>query len=173
MKYVKLTSLTIILFLTILCMPIVVEAKEKINVYLFWGEGCPHCETAKEYFNELKKDYSKYFELHSFEVWNNEKNNTLFKNVANELNKNVQGIPFILVGDKTFSGFNDAIGKNIKNVIIEQYNSGTSNDIVSKYIEEKEVPIKRDSQNKYIPIIIFSGLALFVGILSALKRRKK
>lgn len=29
--------------------------QNKINIYLFWGDGCPHCEELKEYFKSLEK----------------------------------------------------------------------------------------------------------------------
>ena len=49
-------------------------SKEKINIYLFYGEGCPHCEELKNYLNSLDNKEKSYFDIYTFEVWNNNKN---------------------------------------------------------------------------------------------------
>ena len=74
-----------VLFLILLMIPFVAKAEsKKINVYIFRGEGCPHCEEALEFFDSLEKDeeYSKYYNLVKYEVWNNKDNAKLMEEVA-------------------------------------------------------------------------------------------
>ena len=47
---------------------------DKINFYVFWGDGCIHCEHLFAYLDEIWSDYSQYFNLYAFEIWSNEDN---------------------------------------------------------------------------------------------------
>ncbi len=40
----------------------------KVVIYLFWGDGCPHCAVAKPFLNELTQRYPT-IELRAYEVW--------------------------------------------------------------------------------------------------------
>ena len=44
-----------------------IYAADKINLYLFWGEGCPHCKKEKEFLQKLI-DSNEDLHLHTFEV---------------------------------------------------------------------------------------------------------
>ena len=110
----------------------IIEKDGKINVYLFWGDGCPHCENAKNFFNELAIEYGDYYKFITYEVWNNTYNNDLLYDVASELGVNVRGVPFILIGEQYFSGYSSSSNEKIKNAIIEEYNNDNYIDIVEK-----------------------------------------
>ena len=87
----------------ILLFPFIASAKGKITVYVFRGEGCPHCEEALEFFDELSQDeeYKDIFKLVTYEVWYDEENQTLMKSVADALGEDVSGVPYIIIGTKT------------------------------------------------------------------------
>ena len=68
-----------------------------INIYLFYGEGCPHCAREKEFFkDELEKEYDN-IKIHYFEVWSNEENSEILKKVKQELNLTNNNVPFKLI----------------------------------------------------------------------------
>ena len=48
--------------------PSIVFASEKeLNIYLFYGDGCPHCAAEEKFLNEyLKKE--KNVKLHKYEI---------------------------------------------------------------------------------------------------------
>lgn len=107
----KKLSVFIILLLAIIVMPFVVNADDevttneesnKVNVYLFRGEGCPHCQEAEEWFATL--DNSK-FTIVDYEVWYNEDNSKLMDKVANARGEEVGGVPYIIIGNKSWNGF--------------------------------------------------------------------
>ena len=50
-----------IVLLLLLLIPTLVSAKE-VNLYLFHGDGCPHCAKEREYLKEIEKEYVKYSE---------------------------------------------------------------------------------------------------------------
>ena len=39
-----------------------------VYIYLFWGDGCPHCAKAKPYFENLAADYPE-IQLRTYEVY--------------------------------------------------------------------------------------------------------
>ena len=47
----------IIIILLVFLMAPNVNAKEQVNLYLFWGDGCPHCEAEQTYLEELADEF--------------------------------------------------------------------------------------------------------------------
>jgi len=92
-------------------------AANDVNLYIFWGEGCPHCAKEKVFLNEIKEDYPN-LKINAFEVYNNSKNQEYFKEAAKTLKENASGVPFTVIGDEVFIGFNESITpKEIENRI--------------------------------------------------------
>lgn len=104
--------------------------KQVVNVYLFWGDGCPHCEEAKEFFDSIEDEYGKYYNLIEYEVWRNKDNKLLMNDTASYLNFSLRGVPYIVIGDKSFNGYNNSIGSKIKDEIKNQYNNKNYIDVV-------------------------------------------
>jgi glutaredoxin len=76
--------------------------KEKVNVYLFWGNGCPHCEIAKFFLKKLSKEYGEYFNLVEKEVWDHPENEELLNKIANHFGKPADTVPYIVIGNDVF-----------------------------------------------------------------------
>lgn len=112
-------------------------SKEKINIYLFYGEGCPHCEELKNYLNSLDNKEKSYFNIYTFEVWNNSTNQQFMKESAKFLNKEVSGVPFLIIGNKTFEGYSESMNIKIKKAIETEYKLNGKNDYYKKYKSAK------------------------------------
>ena len=112
-------------------------SKEKINIYLFYGEGCPHCEELKNYLNSLDNKEKSYFDIYTFEVWNNSTNQQFMKESAKFLNKEVSGVPFLIIGNKTFEGYNESMNIKIKKAIKTEYKLNGKNDYYKEYKSAK------------------------------------
>lgn len=95
--------------------------KDKVNVYLFWGDGCPNCEAEHQFFKEIKQELGDYYILNSFEVWYNEDNQDLLKQFSTKMGDEVSLIPYTIIGNKTFIGFGEKTKNQIKSAIKEQY----------------------------------------------------
>lgn len=138
------------------------ESNKKINVYMFRGEGCPHCEEAIEWFeDELGRDteYSEKYKLVTYEVWYDESNNNLMDQVAKELGTQASGVPFIVIGDKYFSGFSAESSPNeIKAEIDKQYKNKDYIDVVAAVKKGKSV--KTGDSGAVLPIVIVSAIAI-------------
>jgi thiol-disulfide isomerase/thioredoxin len=102
---------------------------KKLNIYVFWGNGCPHCEELGEFLDSISADYGKYYDLYTFEVWYNSDNSALMKKFAKALGDDVQGVPYFIIGSKSYSGFASSEEDEIKSQIKTQYNKKTRVDI--------------------------------------------
>lgn len=116
----------LIIFALALILPFSVNAKEKVKVYLFRGEGCPHCQEAEEFFDSIKSEYGKYYELIDYETWYDTDNADLMKKVADKLGEEVSGVPYIIIGKKTWNGYASTYDDAIKSAIKSEYNKSAS-----------------------------------------------
>lgn len=98
-KLVLCLILTIIIFFSA---SIRIEAKE-VNVYMFYGKTCPHCEDAYEYLNSVKEKYD--LNIIRYEVWFDQENQEKMKEIAEFLDVNVTGVPFTIINNTPIFGY--------------------------------------------------------------------
>lgn len=91
--------------------------ENKINFYLFRGEGCPHCAQEEEWIKSIKKKYKKSVNFYDFEVWYSEENQEKLKQVGEVFDLEIKGVPFTVIGDKYYSGFSDTIKSSMEDDI--------------------------------------------------------
>ena len=92
----------------------------KVNIYVFWGDGCPHCADLFEFLETAKDEYGKYFNLYKFEVWYNKENAKLLNDFSVILEDDSARLPYTIIGEKTFSGFGNTMKNTILNAIMDQ-----------------------------------------------------
>ncbi len=80
------------------------HATASLNIYLFWGNGCPHCAKEKAYLAEILPGYPNV-KLNTYEIYGSQENINLMQETANKLNVNASGVPFLIIGDKEFIGY--------------------------------------------------------------------
>lgn len=102
----KLLPLFIILF--VLCIFSPANSSGNVNIYFFWGAGCPHCAKEKELLDFYKKTHP-YINVVDFEVHGSSENGAALSKVAEALKVRVDGIPFTVIGDKTFIGYSEFV----------------------------------------------------------------
>ncbi len=121
-------------------MPAAALAQNPVNVYFFWGQGCPHCEHEKEFLAELQARYPE-IAVRDFEVWQNAGNRQILIDIGNELGVEIAGVPFTLVGDKYFIGWYDAdsTGNAIEEAAVKAINDGCL-DIAARIINPQSPP---------------------------------
>lgn len=98
----------------------VVYDENKLNIYLFWGKGCPHCEEEWKFLNRIAPKYYDKIHVYGFEVWNSEENQKIMNEFKDKLNiSKDSGIPLTIIEDKYYIGYdesyNDEMLKLIKN----------------------------------------------------------
>lgn len=108
------------------------KAKDPVNLYVFYGDGCGYCAKLHEFTDELQNDKTmkKKFKLVDYEVWNNQTNNDLMQKVGSYFNYSVSGVPFYVVGEQYFSGWDDDSGDTLVDAINEEYKNSGYHDVV-------------------------------------------
>jgi thiol-disulfide isomerase/thioredoxin len=136
----KILSLILPLVIAAAFAPLVVLAQNPVNVYFFWGQGCPHCEREKEFLSGLQSKYPQ-IAVRDFEVWNNSENRQILIDVGGKLNIEIAGVPFTVVGDKHFIGWYDenSTGTAIEEAVKKAIDSGCS-DIVAPIVNPEIDP---------------------------------
>ncbi len=126
--------LTILLFV-ILLIPNSVSALDNVNIYLFYGDGCPHCKALKTKLDEIKMDYPN-ISIHYYETWYNKKSAKKLKEIGDLLDINIRGVPFTVIGGKTLSGYSEGITDVEIIEAIEHYSKAENkcNDVVGNYL---------------------------------------
>ncbi len=103
-----------------------IKAKE-VNVYVFYGNTCPHCEEARDYLNSVKIKYD--LNLVEYEVWDNVNNKEIMKDVANYLDINVRGVPFVVINNTPIIGYSS---NTTNQTYIYHINKASKNNFVDK-----------------------------------------
>lgn len=103
---------------------------DKITIYMFRGNGCAYCKSFLNYLKDSLLDkYGDKFKIVSFEVWYNSENASLMQEVASFLNDDADGVPYVIIGDKTFVGYSESLNSEIESAITTLYNSSNRYDV--------------------------------------------
>ncbi len=94
----------------------------KINIYMFWGDGCPHCEEEWKFLKRIAPKYYDKIHVYGFEVWNHEENINIMNEIKDKLNISEDvGIPLTIIGEKYYVGYDESYNKEILNLIKNNY----------------------------------------------------
>ncbi|MBR5370225.1 MAG: hypothetical protein IK137_02860 [Bacilli bacterium] len=130
--------ISLCLLLVILLFPLTVKAENKITLYLFHGDGCPHCAEEINYLNKIKSKY-KNLKIVKYEVWYNKENAEFLKQVKASFEVNSPYVPTTIIGNTIMIGYkDDTTGATIERTI--------------KYYSENEYidQIERIKNNKFV-----------------------
>lgn len=135
-----------------LLLPVGVQAREKVPVYIFKSITCPHCANAIAFFEQLEKEYGKYYELIVYETSDSSENRELMQQVTTVLHRSTNAVPFIVIGNEAFVGYSTAKDAVIKNAIMEEYNRSTRYDVMDHLNDEFDESDQPEEQLPEIPI---------------------
>ncbi|MBQ3021274.1 MAG: hypothetical protein IJD92_03520 [Bacilli bacterium] len=92
--------------------------ENKINIYLFYSESCPHCHKEMEFLdNELIKEYKGKINIYKYEVTKNKDNSVLLSTIKEMHKVNSPYVPFTVIGNEYIEGFNDSTKLEIEQII--------------------------------------------------------
>jgi glutaredoxin len=98
--------LTIILFSGCLGQPAAAAPMKTIDIYMFEGQGCPHCAKMKQEIESLKASEFPQINLTEFEVNYNADNQKTFIEYSKVYGFPIKGVPVILIGNQYITGEN-------------------------------------------------------------------
>ena len=198
-KFLQVLLFVLVSFIFVGCVHAIEKPEitdhEKINVYIFRGSGCGHCYDALTFLYGLDGEYDDYFNVVAYEVWNNQNNSTLAKDVAAKLGDTMSGVPYIVVGDKSFAGFGSSTGTDIIETALKAYKNKKYKDVVASVLKSKDyeeeaetlsqaayaegitevVPTQIEDEEKDDTLIILAVFVVIIGGFGALiySSRKK
>ncbi|NTW22542.1 hypothetical protein HGA34_03300 [Candidatus Falkowbacteria bacterium] len=122
-----------------------------VNVYFFYGDGCPHCAKEEKFLDYLEKTDST-LKIYRYEIWKNKDNQALLAKVAKQLDLNFGGVPVTIIGSKAVVGFDETETTGVKiSSLIKEVSVGPQIDVVGKLLDNAsandEDPVKVDDNN--------------------------
>lgn len=133
-----------------------IKNDDKVNIYLFYSKICPHCQKEEKYFETLKEKYQDKINIYTYEVTENKTNNEIMKSLKKELKENSQGVPFTIIGSKTFLGYDESFNERIENTIDSYLNENTTTDNIYT------IPILGKIEAKNASIILIAIILGFI-----------
>lgn len=174
----------VLLLIAALVLPITVFAEgeevtstesNEVKVYFFRGEGCSHCAEAEAWFESIEAEYGSYFEIIDYETWYNQDNADLMQRVAEARGEEAQGVPYIIIGNKSWNGFTESY----ESEMIEQIKSEFEKDVADRYdiikllptlSEEKESSTASDIIALIVILAVVGGICF--GVYKARNKTK-
>ncbi len=93
------------------------QTENPVYIYLFWGDGCPHCAKAKPYFENLAAAHPEIV-LHTYEVYYDAENQKLFTEMAQKYGVEQLAVPTIFVGPYFLQGYSEEYNPHIEEIVL-------------------------------------------------------
>lgn len=123
-----------LLVFAILLIPNILFAEEKeMHIYLFYGDGCPHCAKEEKFLDSYLKN-KPYIKLHKYELWKHSENGKLYDEVHKLLKDDADGIPYLVIGNNSITGFDENSTPDSIRSTIQYYRNTDYKDSVGIYL---------------------------------------
>lgn len=93
--------------------------ENKVNLYLFHGDGCPHCAEERTWLKDIEEKYKDNLNVYYYEVWEDKDNANLMDKVKEVFEIDKNGVPLTIIGDKYYLGFSSVTSPSIEDKIKE------------------------------------------------------
>ncbi len=136
----KIISLIIVYIIFFISFSSYTYAQEKniVNIYFFHSDTCHYCQDELKLLNLLEEEHEN-IRIYKYDISNKENNNLLGK-VSNMFDVRISGVPFTIIGEKTFTGYSYENTKRIFEATIDYYSNHGYQDQVGKLVGVKELP---------------------------------
>ena len=108
--------------------------EDKKNMYIFWGNGCSHCEELRVFLEDQADLWRDDYQIFSFETWDDEENATLMDDILALLDRENEGTPTVIIGDTVLVGYGDDMQAEYQSAFEQEKN--TDYDVVKEYLEQ-------------------------------------
>ena len=93
-------------------------APDTIELIVFHGDGCPHCASMLDFLDGLE-DRVPELEITAYEVWYDKPNQVIFVETLAALGEEPRAVPTVVIGDRVYVGYTDALAERIEEVVTE------------------------------------------------------
>ena len=108
--------------------------EDKKNMYIFWGNGCSHCEELRVFLEDQADLWRDDYQIFSFETWDDEENATLMDDILAVLDRENEGTPTVIIGDTVLVGYGDDMQAEYQSAFEQE--KDTDYDVVKEYLEQ-------------------------------------
>lgn len=112
----KLIKISVVFFFLFFLVNENVCAKEKIKLYFFHGDGCPHCALEEKFLEKVEKKYDD-IDIVRYEVWYNKENQELMQKTSEKFGVTTNGVPLTIVGSTYKIGYADGDEVKLERII--------------------------------------------------------
>ena len=143
---------------------------------MFRGDTCSYCLKAVTYFSTIVDNYGDKFNLITYEVWKNSDNAKLMDEVAKTLGEEPNGVPYIIIGDKSFTGYSEEMNSQIESQINKVYKQTDRYDVMNNLDSGtttiKEVKSNNTSSSSMVWLFILQIISILGLIIYVNKNNK-
>lgn len=163
----KKVKYLLLILLTLLVLPFTVFAEEEdvateeddkeVIVYFFRGEGCSHCAEAEAWFESIEEELGSKFKIVDYETWYNEDNADLMTKVAKARGEEetATGVPYIIIGDASWVGFDKSYESEMTDKINEMYEQEVSKRYnIMDFLDSGDTDTKNNTGNDILSLVI-------------------
>lgn len=122
--------------------------EQQVDLYLFYGKGCPHCIRMQQFLQEMQEQYPNLNVVKN-EVYFDSENRQLFEDMAGAFGYEVRGVPTAFIDEKVVVGFSDTLGQEIEQEIVRCTEQGCESP--ASRIEGKEVAKETEPKIEEMP----------------------
>ena len=134
-----LVKLLLVFLVGLFLLPNFSFAQEPAPVYItaFYGDSCPHCHKELLFLQKLQQEFPN-IQIKTFEIYNHPANAQLLSQVGQKLNVRISGVPFVVIGKETITGYlnEQTTGARIRR-IVEQHSATGCFDIVGEILGQE------------------------------------
>jgi len=92
------------------------QEENTVNVHMFYGKGCAHCERMHVFLEDMQEKYP-LLNVNEYETYFDQENRVLFQEMADSFETEIEGVPTLFIDDKVIVGFSTSLGESIENEI--------------------------------------------------------
>ena len=143
------------------------------NIYVFRGDGCSYCQRLLTYLASIYDEYSDDINIVIYEVTSNNDNMALYEDVAAKFGDEVQGYPYMVIGDEVFNGYTSSYDSDIVAAIEDLINAETPYDVVDEVNSGNTDVIPQDEESNSTAVVITFIFAVVVIVIVFMGYRLK
>ena len=154
----KLAALIAVLFLTT-AVSAQSAGETEVNIYFFWGDGCPHCEDEKDFLDELITS-NLNINVVDYEVWYNKDNQKVLMEFGQALSFEPVAVPVTVIGERYWIGFTEALGQEMEAAAKALLEDPNHTDIGKQINGSPSEPAPTGDPSRTIKLPIFGSVNL-------------